>query len=73
MQTHNSTNNKKEDTDMNNRTRWITIFLLAGLVISAGLASAGFWDSDAPEVQQKKVITVSGHGTVDIYPDEAVL
>ena len=60
---------------MNNRTKWITAFLLAGLVISAGLASAGFWggSSDAPTIQQKKVITVSGYGTVDTYPDEAVL
>ncbi|MEA1945255.1 MAG: SIMPL domain-containing protein [Euryarchaeota archaeon] len=58
---------------MNNRTRWITAFLLAGLVVSAGLASAGFWGSDAPTIQQKKVITVSGHGTVDTHPDEAVL
>lgn len=58
---------------MNNRTTWITVFLLAGLVISAGLASAGFWGSDTSEVQQKKVITVSGYGTVDTYPDEAVL
>ncbi|MEA1869300.1 MAG: SIMPL domain-containing protein [Euryarchaeota archaeon] len=58
---------------MNNRTKWITAFLLAGLVI--GLASAGFWggSSDAPTIQQKKVITVSGHGTVDTTPDEAVL
>jgi uncharacterized protein YggE len=60
---------------MNNRTIWITAFLLAGLVVSAGLASAGFWggSSDAPTIQQKKVITVSGHGTVDATPDEAVL
>ncbi len=58
---------------MNNGTRWITAFLLACLVISAGLASAGFWGSDTFEVQQKKVITVSGYGTVDAYPDEAVL
>jgi uncharacterized protein YggE len=60
---------------MKNRTRWITAFLLAGLVVSAGLASAGFWgeSSDAPMIQQKKVITVSGHGTVDTTPDEAVL
>jgi uncharacterized protein YggE len=60
---------------MKNRTRWITAFLLAGLVVSAGLASAGFWggSSDAPGVQQKKVITVFGHGTVDTTPDEAVL
>ena len=60
---------------MNNRTRWITAFLLAGLVVSAGLASAGFWggSSDAPTIQQKKVITVSGYGTVDTTPDEAVL
>ena len=60
---------------MNNRTIWITAFLLAGLVVSAGLASAGFWgeSSDAPSVQQKKVITVSGYGTVDTTPDEAVL
>ena len=60
---------------MKNRTRWITAFLLACLVVSAGLASAGLWDggSDAPSVQQKKVITVSGHGTVDTTPDEAVL
>jgi len=58
---------------MNNGTRWITAFLLACLVISAGLASAGFWGSDTFEVQQKKVITVSGYGTVDTYPDEAVL
>ncbi|MGP8319439.1 MAG: SIMPL domain-containing protein [Methanosarcinaceae archaeon] len=58
---------------MNNRTRWITVFLLAGLVVSAGLASAGFWGSDASIVQQKNVITVSGHGTVDTPPDEAVL
>ena len=56
---------------MNNRTKWITVFLLAVLMI--GLASAGFWGSDAPEVQQKKVITVSGYGTVDTHPDEAVL
>jgi hypothetical protein len=60
---------------MDNRTRWITAFLLAGLVVSAGLASAGLWgeSSDAPTIQQKKVITVSGHGTVDTTPDEAVL
>ncbi len=62
---------------MNNRTRWITVFLLAGLVISAGLASA-FWCPDAPmmqqtPIQQNKVLTVSGHGTVDTYPDEAVI
>ncbi len=56
---------------MNNRTRWITVFLLAVLMI--GLASAGFWGSDAPEVLHKKVITVSGYGTVDTHPDEAVL
>jgi uncharacterized protein YggE len=66
---------QKEDANMKNRTRWITAFLLAGLVVSAGLASAGFWggSSDAPTIQQKKVITVSGHGTVDTAPDEAVL
>ena len=60
---------------MKDRTRWITIFLFACLVVSAGLASAGFWgeSSDAPTIQQKKVITVSGHGTVDTTPDEAVL
>jgi len=60
---------------MNNRTRWITAFLLAGLVVSTGLASAGLsgGSSDVPSVQQKKVITVSGHGTVDTTPDEAVL
>ena len=60
---------------MNNRTIWITAFLLVVLMISAGLATAGFWggSSDAPSVQQKKVITVSGHGTVDATPDEAVL
>jgi uncharacterized protein YggE len=60
---------------MNNRTRWITVFLLAGLVVSAGLTTAGFWagSSDAPTIQQKKVITVSGYGTVDTTPDEAVL
>ena len=60
---------------MNNRTIWITAFLLAGLVVSAGLASAvlSSESSDAPGVQQKKVITVSGHGTVDTTPDEAVL
>ena len=60
---------------MNNRTKWITAFLLAGLVVSAGLASGGFWggSSDAPAIQQKKVITVSGYGTVDTHPDEAVL
>jgi uncharacterized protein YggE len=60
---------------MNNRTIWIIAFLLAGLVVSAGLATAGFWggSSDAPGVQQKKVITVSGRGTVDATPDEAVL
>jgi uncharacterized protein YggE len=58
---------------MNNRTRWITVFLLAGLVVSTGLASAEFWGLDAPKIQQKKVITVSGHGTVDTHPDEAVL
>ncbi len=58
---------------MNSRTRWVTAFLLVGLVVSAGLASAGFWGSDAPTIQQKKVITVSGHGTVDTTPDEAVL
>ncbi len=56
---------------MNNRTKWITVFLLAVLMI--GLASAGFWGSDTSEVQQKNVITVSGYGTVDTYPDEAVL
>jgi len=60
---------------MNNRTIWITAFLLAGLVVSAGLASAGFWgeSSDAPTIEQKKVITVSGYGTVDTTPDEAVI
>ncbi len=60
---------------MKDRTRWITIFLFACLVVSAGLASAGFWGEspDAPTIQQKKVITVSGHGTVDTTPDEAVL
>ena len=60
---------------MKNRTRWITAFLLAGLVVSAGLASAGFWgeSSDVPKIQHKKVITVSGYGTVDTTPDEAVL
>ncbi len=60
---------------MKNRTRWITAFLLAGLVVSTGLASAGFWDgsSDAPTIEQKKVITVSGYGTVDTTPDEAVI
>ena len=60
---------------MKNRTRWITAFLLAGLVVSAGLASAvvGGESSDAPSVQQKKVITVLGHGTVDTTPDKAVL
>ena len=65
----------KENTDMNNRTKWIIAFLLTGLVVSAGLASAGFWggSSDAPTIQQKKVITVSGYGTVDTTPDEAVL
>lgn len=55
---------------MNNRTKRITVFLLAVLMI--GLASAGFWGSDTSEVQ-KKVITVSGYGTVDTHPDEAVL
>ncbi|MCK4458861.1 MAG: SIMPL domain-containing protein [Methanosarcinales archaeon] len=60
---------------MKNRTTWIIAFLLAGLVVSAGLATAGFWggSSDAPTIQQKKVITVSGYGTVDTTPDEAVL
>jgi uncharacterized protein YggE len=56
---------------MNKRTRWIAVSLLAVLMI--GLASAGFWGSDTSEMQQKKVITVSGYGTVDTYPDEAVL
>jgi uncharacterized protein YggE len=54
---------------MNSKTRWITIFLLIGLMI--GFASAGFWDSETPGIQHKNVITVSGHGTVDTYPDEA--
>ncbi|MEA1894916.1 MAG: SIMPL domain-containing protein [Euryarchaeota archaeon] len=60
---------------MKNRTRWITAFLLTGLVVSAGLASAGLWGGSpgAPSMQQKKVITVSGYGTVDTTPDEAVL
>jgi uncharacterized protein YggE len=56
---------------MNSRSKWITVFLLAVLMI--GLVSAGFWGSDTSEVQQKNVITVSGYGTVDTHPDEAVL
>ncbi len=55
---------------MNNKTRWMTAFLLAVLLV--GLASA-FWGSGVPMIQQNNVLTVSGHGTVDTYPDEAVL
>ena len=57
----------------------MTAFLLAGLVISVGIASAGLWGGssdaspDTPDIQQKRVITVSGHGTVDTTPDEAVV
>ena len=58
---------------MNNRTKWITVFLITGLVISAGVASAEYWGLDAPTIQQKKVITVSGYGTVETHPDKAVL
>ena len=56
---------------MNSQTKWISIFLLIGLMI--GSASAGFWDSETPGVQQKNLITVSGHGTVDTYPDEVIV
>ncbi len=38
-----------------------------------GLASAGFWDSESPVIQQKNMITVSGYGTVDTYPDEVIV
>jgi len=38
-----------------------------------GSASAGFWDSKTPGVQQKNIITVSGHGTVDTYPDKVIV
>jgi len=64
---------------MTNRTKLMTAFLLAGLVISVGIASAGLWggsssaSSDTPDIQQKKVIVVSGYGTVDTTPDEAVV
>jgi uncharacterized protein YggE len=56
---------------MNRQTRWISIFLFIGLMI--GLASAGFWDSESPVIQQKNMITVSGYGTVDTYPDEVIV
>jgi uncharacterized protein len=56
---------------MNSQTRWISIFLLIGLMI--GSASAGFWDSETPGVQQKNIITVSGYGTVDTYPDKVIV
>ena len=55
---------------MNSQTKWISIFLFLGLII--GPSSAGFWDSETPKVQQKYVITVSGHDTVDTYPDEVM-
>lgn len=55
---------------MNSQARWISIFLFAGLMI--GPASVGFWDSETSEVQQKNIIIVSGHGTVDTYPDKVV-
>ena len=55
---------------INSQIKWISIFLFIGLMI--GPASAGFRDSQTPEVQQKNVITVSGHGTVDTYPDEVL-
>ena len=62
---------------MKNQTRWVGALLLVCLLVTAGLASAGLWGT--PEVQvvqpaiQKKVITVSGHGTVDAHPDEALV
>ena len=55
---------------MNSQTRWISIFLFVGLMI--GPASAGFWDSETPGVQQKNIITVSGHGTVVTYIDKVL-
>jgi len=56
---------------MNSQIRWISIFLFIGLII--GSASAGFWDSETPGVQQKNIITVSGHGTVDTNPDKVIV
>jgi uncharacterized protein YggE len=55
--------------------------LLVCLLVMAGLASAGLWggSQDVPEIQphpaiqQKKVITTDGHGTVDAQPDEALV
>lgn len=58
---------------MNNRTKWITVFLITGLIISTGVVSAEYWGLDAPTIQQKKVITVSGYGTVETNPDKAML
>ena len=58
---------------MNNRIKWITVFLITGLLMSTGVVSAEYWGLDTPTIQQKKVITVSGYGTVDTHPDEAVL
>ena len=63
---------------MKNQTRWMGALLLACILVTAGLASAGLWGGspDAgmqshPALQQKKVITTDGHGTVDAQPDEA--
>lgn len=60
---------------MKNQTRWIGALLLACLLVTAGLASAGLWGGIQPQpaIQQKKVIMVSGHGTVDARPDEALV
>ena len=65
---------------MKNQTRWMGTLLLACLLVTAGLASAGLWggSQDAgiqpqPAIQQKKVITTDGHGTVDAQPDEALI
>ena len=65
---------------MKNQTRWMGALLLACLLVTAGLASAGLWggSQDAgiqpqPALQQKKVITTDGHGTIDAQPDEALV
>jgi len=55
--------------------------LLACLLVMAGLASAGLWGGSPdvmgiqpqPAIQQKKVITTDGRGTVDVQPDEALV